>query len=170
MIKKRHTSKPDQNSTSAVQRKREAKKREARKRRSIQKFNIAWLYIGLGLVVVVAAAFLLLQPKEELSSEIPASQAFEKYQGGDFFMDVRDQQEWDQGHITGSTHIPLENLQSRLEELPRDRDIVVVCTSGKRSKTGMAILQQAGFDRVTCLSGGMQAWVSAGYPLEKSGN
>jgi rhodanese-related sulfurtransferase len=131
----------------------------------VRKQNLIGLWIGLGLVVLVTAAFLLFRPKSTPQTEVSAVQAYEKYQQGAFFLDVRTQAEWDQGHIAKSTLIPLDSLQDRLGELPRDQDIVVVCRSGARSKEGAAILRQAGFTRVTCLTGGLQAWVAAGYPV-----
>jgi rhodanese-related sulfurtransferase len=99
--------------------------------------------------------------------EISPAQAYEKYQQGAFFLDVRSQEEWNQFHITGSTSNPLDELPSRLNELPRNQDIVVVCLSGHRSQSGVTILQQAGFTRVSCLSGGLQAWMDANYPIEQ---
>jgi rhodanese-related sulfurtransferase len=95
------------------------------------------------------------------------AQAHEEYQAGALFLDVRSQAEWNQGHIAKSLLIPLDDLPSQLDELPRDRDIVVVCRSGARSKEGAMILRQAGFSRVTCMTGGIQAWVAAGYPVEQ---
>lgn len=130
-----------------------------------KKQNLMGLWIILGIVVLVTAAFLLFRPKNTSSTEITAAQAYAKYQQGAFFLDVRTQEEWDQGHIAKSTLIPLDSLQDRLSELPRDQDIVVVCRSGVRSKEGATILRQAGFTRVTCMTGGLQAWVAAGYPL-----
>jgi len=115
--------------------------------------------------VLIGVAVVLLRPKNTLPSEIPATQAYNMYQNGAFFLDVRTSAEWDQGHIARSTLIPLDELPSRMNELPRDQDIVVVCKSGARSKEGAAILRQAGFTRVTCMNGGLQAWVAAGYPL-----
>ena len=138
---------------------------DSHSRRKDRKQNLNGLWIGLGIVILVAAAFLLFRPKSTLPTEISATQAWEKYQQGAFFLDVRTQQEWDQGHIAKSTLIPLDDLQDRLSELPRDQDIVVICRSGARSKEGAAILRQAGFTRVTCMTGGLQAWVAAGYPL-----
>ena len=132
-----------------------------------RKQNLIGLWIGLGIVVLAAAAFLLLRPNNTLPSEISPAQAYEKYQQGAFFLDVRTQAEWDQGHIANSTLIGLDTLQNRLTELPRDQDIVVVCRSGVRSKEGADILRQAGFTRVTCMTGGIQAWVAAGYPLQQ---
>jgi rhodanese-related sulfurtransferase len=89
------------------------------------------------------------------------------YEAGATFVDVRTQTEWDQGHIARSLLIPLDDLPNRLSEIPRDKDIVVVCRSGTRSKEGAAVLRQAGFTRVTCLTGGIQSWVAAGYPIEQ---
>ncbi len=126
------------------------------------------LWIGVGILLVLAAAALVVwRPVQSLPSEVTATQAYEEYQTGAFFLDVRSQSEWDQGHIQGSVLIPLDELSNRLEELPRDQDIVVICRSGVRSKEGAAILRQAGFGRVTCLTGGLNAWTAAGYPLEQ---
>lgn len=136
-----------------------------RSHRKAQRQNLTALWVGLGIVVLAAAAFLLFRPGSTPSTEISPAQAYEKYQQGAYFLDVRTQAEWDQGHIARSTLIPLDSLQSRLNELPRDQDIVVVCRSGVRSKEGATILRQAGFTRVTCMTGGLEAWVAAGYPL-----
>ncbi|NMC12213.1 MAG: rhodanese-like domain-containing protein, partial [Chloroflexi bacterium] len=63
---------------------------------------------------------------------------------------------------------PLAELKNNLSELPRDREIVVVCRSGNRSREAVSILEEAGFSDVFSLKGGMIAWENAGYPLEKS--
>lgn len=109
---------------------------------------------------------MLLNSKNALSAEISPSKAYTKYEQGVYFLDVRSQEEWDQYHIAGSTLIPLDELQDRLGELPKNQEIVVVCRSGHRSQSGVTILQQAGFTRVSCLSGGLLAWTAAGYPVE----
>ncbi len=126
-----------------------------------------WLWIGGAIVVVAVAAFLLMRPQQAQASEITAAQAYAKYQSGAFFLDVRTQAEYDQGHIAKSVLIPLDELPNRLSEVPREQDIVVVCKSGPRSKEGGAILLKAGYTRVSCLSGGLQAWTAAGYTLEQ---
>jgi rhodanese-related sulfurtransferase len=127
--------------------------------------NRLWLWIGLGVLVLIAIVFFIISFGQATPTEISVAQAHEKYQQGALFVDVRTQQEWDQGHIANSTLIPLNDLQSRLGQLPLDRDIVVVCRSGVRSKEGMTILRQSGFRRASCMSGGLQAWVAAGYPV-----
>ncbi len=125
-------------------------------------------WIGVGVLVLIGAAFLLLlRPQSALPSEVSVAQAHDMYQNGALFLDVRTQEEWVQGHIARSTLIPLDVLQNRPNELPRDKDIVVVCRSGARSKEGSTLLRQAGFTRVTCMTGGIQAWVTAGYPIQQ---
>jgi len=142
-----------------------SKTKSAKQRNNRQRYWI-WLGIGLGVVVLAAAVFLLTRPKAAMSAEISAAQAYEKFQNGAFFLDVRPAEEWAQVHIANSTQIALDELQSRLSQLPQDRDIVVVCLSGVRSKAGLALLQQAGFKQAFCLNGGIEAWKAAGYPVE----
>ena len=108
------------------------------------------------------------QPQDAPTVEISPAQAYAKYQQGAFFLDVRSQEEWNQFHIAGSTLIPLDQLQNRLSELPNNKDIVVVCLTGHRSMSGATILQQAGFTRVSTLSGGLQAWIDANYPVVRA--
>jgi rhodanese-related sulfurtransferase len=127
---------------------------------------LKWLWVGLGILFVAGLIILLSGSGNDSENEITVAQAHEKYQQGAFFLDVRTQDEWDQGHIARSTLIPLNDLESRLSELPMDGDIVVVCRSGLRSRDGVNILQKAGFTRVTCMSGGILAWTAAGYSLE----
>jgi rhodanese-related sulfurtransferase len=102
--------------------------------------------------------------EDTLSLEISADRAFELYQNGTFFLDVRAEEEWDEFHAPNSTWIPLNQLPDRLGELPRDRLIVVVCRSGNRSAIGRDLLLNEGFTQVTSLEGGLKEWVASGYP------
>jgi rhodanese-related sulfurtransferase len=138
-------------------------------RHKARKQNRLWLWGGLGLAAIaILAVIILLKPKTAQPTEISPAQAYQKYQQGAFFLDVRSQEEFDQAHIANSAIIPLDELPNRLGELPRNRDIVVVCLSGHRSEEGMTILQQAGFSRAACMTGGLAAWQAAGYPLEST--
>ncbi len=145
---------------------RELSRSKSTRQRTDRRRNWTWLWVGLGIAVLVLAAFFLTRPKAVVAAEISPAQAYEKFQQGAYFLDVRSAEEWAQIHIANSTLIPLDELKNRLGELPKDQDIVVVCLSGKRSKEGMTILQQSGFNRAVCMSGGISAWESAGYPVE----
>jgi rhodanese-related sulfurtransferase len=130
----------------------------------------------MGIIVLVIAGLWIFkpgttpaaeEPTQAPAQELTAAQAYVKWQEGVFFLDVRTQEEWDDFHLKGSRLIPLSELQDRLAELPRDREIVVVCRSGHRSLTAVNILQGEGFTQLASLSGGLQAWQEAGYPVEK---
>ena len=75
-------------------------------------------------------------------------------------LDVRNATERSKGFIPGSTHIPLEELRSRLHELPRDKEIIAACHSGQRSYYACRILTQRGF-RARNLTGAWRTWSKA---------
>ena len=81
-------------------------------------------------------------------------------------LDVREDDEFKAGHIPGAEWIPLGQLSSRLDELPKDKTIVAVCRSGNRSAQATEILRQNGFDAHN-MQGGMNSWVQAGFDVEK---
>ena len=76
-----------------------------------------------------------------------------------FLLDVREPEEMADGVIAGSVNIPMEDVEQRLGELPRDRDIVVVCHLGQRSAFITKKLNALGYDRAMNLIGGMEAWL-----------
>ncbi|HSD85832.1 MAG TPA: rhodanese-like domain-containing protein, partial [Anaerolineae bacterium] len=80
-----------------------------------------------------------------LPAEISVAEAVAKRDAGAFVLDVRQPEEWNEGHIPGAKLIPLDQLEQRVNEVPRDKDVVVVCQSGGRSKQGCALLRQAGY-------------------------
>jgi rhodanese-related sulfurtransferase len=104
-----------------------------------------------------------------LPEEISVAQAKVKKDTGVFFLDVRNPDEWYPSHIAGSTLVPLGELEKRIKELPQDKEIVVVCRSGGRSSAGRGILKKAGFSQVSSMTGGMNAWNAAGYPIVSGG-
>lgn len=81
-------------------------------------------------------------------------------------IDVREQNEWDAQHIPGAIHIPLGDVKVRMTELAqyKDQSIVMQCRSGKRSAVAASILQEAGFEQVSNLTGGIIAWSQAKLP------
>ena len=138
-----------------------------RKAQQKKKSNILlWGILAL-LILGVAAGWLVSQGANGASSlpaEISVVDAVAKQQAGAFILDVRQPDEWNAFHIAGSTLIPLDQLASRLNELPKDQEIVVVCRTGHRSAEGRDILRNAGFAQVTSMSGGLTQWKTAGYP------
>jgi len=100
----------------------------------------------------------------EMETTVSVDEAFKMYQDGVFFLDVRQQDEWNDFHAPNSTLIPLDQLPNRLDEVPSGQPIVVVCRSGNRSQAGRDILLESGFSEVTSMSGGLTEWVASGYP------
>jgi rhodanese-related sulfurtransferase len=100
-----------------------------------------------------------------LSAEVNADAAYQMVQDGAFMLDVRTQEEWDEYHAPMATLIPLDQLQARLNELPKDKEVLVVCRSGNRSQEGRDILLAAGFN-ATSMAGGMKDWYAKGFPIE----
>ena len=101
-----------------------------------------------------------------LPMEINVDDAYQLVEDGAFLLDVRTQGEWDEFHAPQATLIPLDELASRVSEIPTDQDVVVICRSGNRSQVGRDTLLDAGFTSVTSVAGGMNDWRSAGYPTE----
>ena len=83
-----------------------------------------------------------------------------------FVVDVRAESEWSSGHIPGARHIFLADLVDAVDELPRDRPIVVACQGGSRSSMGTSLLRARGFENVINFSGGFAEWQKAGLPVE----
>ncbi len=81
-------------------------------------------------------------------------------------LDVRNPDEFRGGHIAGARLIPLYELPQRLNELPRDREILCVCRSGYRSASATRQLVAAGYAAVN-VGGGMNAWAGAQLPVKK---
>ena len=84
-----------------------------------------------------------------------------------FVLDVRDPWEYAEGRVPGALSLPQADLALRLPEVPKDRDVLVVCASGNRSLRAAGFLKAVGFDRVTNMVGGTTGWLEAGNPVEK---
>ncbi len=80
-------------------------------------------------------------------------------------LDIRNPREWGTKHIDGSINVPLNHLQERIAEIPRDRRIAVHCAGGYRSSIAASILQQYGVTNLIEMAGGLAAWEAAKLPL-----
>lgn len=132
------------------------------------KTKIIWIF--LASAIAIAVAVLLFTQKNTASSEalpreVNVDEAYELREQGAFMLDVREVSEWNEGHMPGATLIPLGELPNRLNEVPQDQPIVVVCRSGNRSQTGRDTLLRAGFSAVTSMAGGMNDWKGKGFPV-----
>jgi rhodanese-related sulfurtransferase len=81
-------------------------------------------------------------------------------------VDVRQPEEYRNGHIAGSKLIPLGDLGKRIKELPKDKEIVCVCASGSRSRSATKLLVDAGYTAFD-MKGGMFMWQRAQLPVKK---
>ncbi|MFA6013733.1 MAG: rhodanese-like domain-containing protein [Gallionellaceae bacterium] len=84
-------------------------------------------------------------------------------------LDVREQKEFDEGHLLRAKLIPLGSLKERIGELEkyRDKPILLMCRSGARSLNATVMLSKQGFSDVSNLAGGINAWRKANLPVER---
>jgi len=83
-------------------------------------------------------------------------------------IDVRTPDEYAAGHVPGARMICLDTLDARIHEIPKDREVFLICRSGARSAQALKHLRKVyGFTRLTNVEGGTMAWVDAGYPVER---
>ncbi|MGA9227060.1 MAG: MBL fold metallo-hydrolase [Mesobacillus sp.] len=123
--------------------------------------------IGLDQVTGYVVPTELSRDLEEYKN-IPASNAKELMEDEDYFViDVRNQSEWDSGHIPGGHHLMLGTLTDNLDEIPKDKKIIAHCQSGARSAIGTSLLLKNGFKDVLNLEGGFSAWEKEGLPVKK---
>ena len=88
---------------------------------------------------------------------------------GDKFLllDIRSAGEIAQGMLPGAEHLPMHTIPLRINELPKDKDLILYCHSGARSYHACAYLAQQGYENVINLSGGILAWARSGSQLTK---
>lgn len=83
-----------------------------------------------------------------------------------YLVDIRTPAEVAQGIIPGAVHLPMHLLPLRMNELPKDKDVVLYCRSGARSYHATAYLAQQGFEKVLNLRGGIVAWARHGFEIK----
>ena len=99
--------------------------------------------------------------------EIDASDLQARVAEGDDFIlfDIRSAGELAQGMLPDAQHLPMHLIPLRINELPKDKDMVLYCHSGARSYHACAYLAQQGYDNVINLRGGILGWARSGYQL-----
>ena len=84
---------------------------------------------------------------------------------GRVLLDVREDDEWNAGHVRGALHIPLGEIPARLDEIDLDSELLVICHSSGRSMRVLQYLEQVGVDG-SCVRGGMLAWLENEKPVQ----
>jgi rhodanese-related sulfurtransferase len=102
-------------------------------------------------------------PETEL--DIDAAGTAERVSAGALLVDVRQDYEWEAGHLAGAEHVPLEELPAAATRFDRDRPIVFTCRTGSRSALATEVFRAAGYEAYN-LAGGLLAWVESGRELE----
>ncbi len=124
-------------------------------------------YFGSAAVGTWAAEGRKLATTDEIGSEELAARMGS---GEVAVLDVREQTEWEAFRIPGVPNIPLGYLTERLDEVPRDRTVVLHCQEGSRSGTAASLLHAHGIANVVNLRGGIRAWMTDGNPVQRGGS
>lgn len=97
---------------------------------------------------------------QELKSKLDSDEKF-------YFIDCRELEEWESGHIEGAAFLPLSEFEQRYESMLREKNakIVMQCRSGKRSMNACMFLLSKGYSDLNNLEGGILAWTEAGFPV-----
>lgn len=86
--------------------------------------------------------------------------------GSAYVLDVRTPAEFAEGHIAKAINLPLDQVKARVDEVPNNKTVYVICRSGNRSAQASEILNQAG-KNVKNVAGGMNDWSAATYPINR---
>ena len=122
---------------------------------------------GLALVALLIAAAAL--AGDPVPTPVTADKVHERQQQKDaslFVLDVRAPEEYAAGHVPGAVNIPHDQVASRLAEVPKDKDVVLYCRSGRRSALAGEVLAGSGYTRLQLMQGDMPGWTAKGWPVE----
>lgn len=124
-----------------------------------------WLWIAAALLL--SAAMVVADPSVPTVSP---QQLLERQQAKDaelFVLDVRTAEEFVSGHVPGAVNIPHDQLASRLAEVPKDKDVVLYCRSGRRTVLAAEVLAANGYQRLGHLEGDILGWTRQDRPLTR---
>jgi rhodanese-related sulfurtransferase len=130
----------------------------------VMKSKIYW-----GLVAVLGLMLAVQQLQASQGVDVKQAQSMTSSEGT-LLLDVREPAEYASVHAPNAKLIPLGEVGSRLGEIEayKDKPVAVMCRSGRRSAKAVALLQEAGFTRVSNVQGGIQAWEQAGLEVVKT--
>ena len=125
-------------------------------------------FAAIFLKVMPSYRELLQQVKSEIE-EVDAPQARELLDSPEppLLVDVRERDEWAEGHVPGAVHVPRGHLESRIEQVAPDRSraLVLYCAGGSRSAFAAKTLEDLGYENVSSLAGGFTDWKRNGFPV-----
>ena len=96
-----------------------------------------------------------------MAKEVSINELEQAITNGEFVLDVREDWEFQAGHVPNAKHIPLNSIPDRLSEIPKEQTIWVICQAGGRSMTAANYLSAQGFD-VVSVAGGTGSWIQSG--------
>jgi rhodanese-related sulfurtransferase len=120
---------------------------------------MACLAAGLIATSVSFAAPPSVTPQQVREMQVQKSAAL-------YVLDVRTPEEFASGHVPGAVNIPYDQVAARLAEIPKDKEVVLYCRSGRRAGLAAAELEKAGYADLQLMQGDMPAWEKAGMPVE----
>lgn len=122
--------------------------------------------LALGLVAAAAVSFAALADGELAPLTQDALLALPKSGAqAPFVLDVRAPEEFVTGHVPGAVNIPHEQVAARLAEVPKDKEVVLYCRSGRRAAMAAEVLAANGYSSLKHLEGDMPAWIEKGRPV-----
>jgi rhodanese-related sulfurtransferase len=102
-----------------------------------------------------------------MAEDIDIEEAEQRLEAGAYLLDVREQDEWDNGHAPQASHIAMSVIAASHDSLPKDQEILVICKAGGRSAQVVAFLEREGY-KAANIDGGMLAWQAIGRPITDS--
>jgi len=131
--------------------------------------NHPGLFLALAAVLAVIAAGPLIARLQGLNPIGPGDALNLMNHQGALVLDIREDKEFQAGHILGSVHVPLSRLGDELDKLKHstDKPVIAVCNTGGRSRAACSALKKHGYASVHNLTGGVAAWKNASLPLTR---
>jgi phage shock protein E len=111
---------------------------------------------------------LVAEAKKNITEISPGDAAAKSKSGNAVIIDVRDKDEWDEGHISGAIHMSRGTIELDIEEKVPDTNAMIICHCGGGGRGALATesLQKMGYKNVHNMAGGFKAWKAAGFPTK----
>jgi rhodanese-related sulfurtransferase len=127
--------------------------------------------VSLGIIIAVSSILLYYSQTQTLNTEIgygdisvEQAKFLIESKPSLIILDVRTQEEYDDGYLENAILIPVDELENRLDELSKNDELLVYCRTGNRSSSAVNILGSNGFTMIFHMEDGITGWIQAGYP------